>query len=291
MRSRYDAGSKWLIESFATELLQVAGVGPLTGVRVLPNELVQSRQLPDGLVEVTFPDRPDPVLYLIEVNTYSYAATANELLDDVLMTHLSRRRIPEVVAITLHDRGNVRVDSSIRLASPFGHTALEARWRVVNLWEVNARDFLPIKNPGYAPWVPLMKIDGPPESVLRQCRDAIDRIEEAERREHLLGVTSVLASLRFSESLIEKLFKPEGKMIETPLLTKWFRERDVAMRQRVVLEALEARFGAPVPNDVSAAVRVIDNEERLQALLPLAYSSDSLSAFRQALTPPANPAN
>ncbi|MBY0458202.1 MAG: hypothetical protein K2V38_12750 [Gemmataceae bacterium] len=70
MRNRYDASSKWLIETFAAELLRLAGVGPVTRVTPLAAELVQSRQLPDGLVEVTFPDRPQPVLHLIEVNRW-----------------------------------------------------------------------------------------------------------------------------------------------------------------------------------------------------------------------------
>ncbi|MBM3981612.1 MAG: hypothetical protein FJ304_15305 [Planctomycetes bacterium] len=162
---------------------------------------------------------------------------------------------------------------------------------MVNLWELNAADFLPLTDPGHAPWVPLVKIDGPPEVVLQQCHDAIDRVEEAGRRDHSLGVTSVLASLRFSEAVIEKLFKPEGKMVETPMLTKLFRERDVVQLYRLILGALESRFGAPVPNDVSAAVRVITDEERLPALLPSAYSADTLGTFRAALAPPANPTN
>jgi len=29
MRFKYDVGSKWLIETFAAELLRLAGVGPL----------------------------------------------------------------------------------------------------------------------------------------------------------------------------------------------------------------------------------------------------------------------
>lgn len=291
MRNRYDASSKWLIETFATELLQLAGVPPDVRVRPIPGELVQSRQLPDGLVEVTYPNQTKPVLHLIEVNTFSYTAVASALLDDILLTYLDRRVVPEVVAITLHDRGNVRVAPDIRFVSTFGTTVLEAHWRVVNLWELKARDFLPLEEPGFAPWVPLMNIDGPPEPVLQQCKDAIDTVKEPGRRANLLGVTQILAGLRFNENMLEKLFRVEGKMIESPVLEKWFRQRDVATRQAVILESLEARFGVPVPVDVSAAVRVITDEERLKQLLPLVYSSDSLDEFRQALTPPANPTN
>jgi hypothetical protein len=122
VRNRYDASSKWLIETFAEELLLLAGVKPGVRVKPLPNELVQSRQVPDGLVEVTFPNQPKPVLHLIEVNTYSYAVAASELLDDILLTYLDRHVIPEVIAITLHDRGRVRVapgyNSAVPLVTP-----------------------------------------------------------------------------------------------------------------------------------------------------------------------------
>lgn len=293
MRFKYDASSKWLIETFATELLRIAGVGPVASVRPLPGELVQSRQLPDGLVEVTFPGRSEPVLHLIEVNTYSYASTASELLDDVLLTYLNRRVVPEVIAITLHDRGNVRVAPAARVDSPLGHARLEAGWRVVNLWELNAADFLPLTDPGLAPWVTLMRIDGPPEPVLQQCKDVIETLPAPGRKANLLGVTQILAGLRFDANMLDKLFRVEGKMIESPVLTKWFMQRDIETRQKVLLESLEARFGAPVPADVSAAVRVIADEDRLRLLLPLAYASASLDEFRARLAqtnPPQTPA-
>jgi hypothetical protein len=289
MRNRYDASSKWLIETFASELLRLAGIGPIASVKPLPGELVQSRQLPDGLVEVRLTGRTDSLLCLIEINTYSYTDTANELLDDVALTYLNRRVVPEVIAITLHDRGNVRVASDLRVNSPLGHTRLEAGWRVVNLWELNASAFLPLTDPGLAPWVPLMKIDGPPEPVLQQCKDVIDQKTIDTQRENLLGVTQILASLRWDKDLLKKLFAKETKMLEIPLLQEWLQERDIQTRQAVILESLEAKFGGPVPPDVSAAVRVITDEERLKQLLPLVYSGASLDAFRQALAAPQAP--
>jgi hypothetical protein len=290
VRNRYDAASKWLIETFAAELLQLAGVGPVTRVTPLPSELVQSRQLPDGLLEVVLPSHPKPVLHLIEVNTYSYTDTANELLDDVVLTYLNRRVVPEVIAITLNDRGHVRVAPSIRVESALSHARLEAGWRVINLWELDVSGFLPLRDPGMAPWVPLMKIDGPPEPVLQQCKDAIDTVSEVGRRENLLNFTQILAGLRWDKELLKAIFAKEGKMIESPVLQEWFHERDIATRQKILLESLESRFSGPVPPDVSAAVRVITDEDRLKQLLPLVFSSSSLDAFRQVLTPLQAPA-
>lgn len=295
MRFQYDKGAKWLIEHHADAILKLAGIGPVVSYTALPGEVVQSRQLPDGLVEARLAGRSDPVLCLIEINTYSYAATADELLDDVLLTYLNRRVVPEVIALTLHDRGNVRVAPDVRLVSPLNHTRLEVGWRVVNLWELNATDFLPLTDPGLAPWVPLTKIDGPPEPVLQQCKDVIEAKTSGGERDNLLTATEILAGLRFDKAMLRALFQRGAQMLESPVLQEWLAEHEVKTRQTVILESLEARFGGPVPPDVSAAVRVIKNEERLKSLLPLAYTSASLDVFRQALTlqtpAPNNPAN
>jgi hypothetical protein len=77
-------------------------------------------------------------------------------------------------------------------------------------------------------------------------------------------------------------------MIESPILQKLFREIELKTRQTVILETLEDRFG-PVPVDVSASVRVIQDEIHLQILTHDAYTCLSLDAFRQTLTPPQDP--
>lgn len=283
MRFRYDKSSKWLIETHADAILKLAGIGPVQSWRPLPGELVQSRQLPDGMVEVHLAGRPDPVLCLIEINTYSYTSVAAELLDDVVLTYLNRRVVPEVIALTLSDRGNVRVAPDVRLASPLGHTQLEAGWRVVNLWELSAADFLPLTDPGLAPWVPLMRIDGPPEPVLQQCKDAIEAKTAGGEQKNLLAVTEILAGLRYDERMLRALLRGGGKMVESPVLQSWFRERDIAVFHRAVLDGIEVRFGS-VPEDVSAAVRLSDNLDRLTALHKATYTCGSLDDFRALLT-------
>jgi hypothetical protein len=297
VRFQYDKGGKWLIEHHADAILKLAGIGPVVSVKPLPGELVQSRQLPDGLVEARLTGRAEPVLCLIEINTYSYTATANELLDDVLLTYLNRRVVPEVIALTLHDRGHVRVAPDVRLSSTLGHARLEASWRVVNLWELNATDFLPLTDPGMAPWVALMKIDGSPEPVLQQCKDVIEARTSGGELENLRVTMQLLGGLRFDKALLKRLFARSDEMIESPILQEWLQEQDVKTRQGIVLRKLERSFG-PVPADVSAAVRVVTDLLRLEALLDAAYLSASLDDFRARLdpnrpqTPPAtNPTN
>ena len=199
----------------------------------------------------------------------------------MLLTYLNRRVVPEVVAITLSDRGNVRVGPDVRVDSALGHARLEAGWRVVNLWELRATDFLPLTEPGLAPWVPLMKMDGPPEPVLQQCKDVIDQKTTGGQHENLLGVTQILAGLRWDKQLLKAIFAKEGQMIESPVLQEWFQERETAAFHRAILDGLAARFGA-VPADVSA-VRVITDEARITEVRRASYTCASLDDFRTRL--------
>jgi len=282
MRFQYDKGGKWLIEHHADAILKLAGIGPIASWRALPGEVVQSRQLPDGMVEVQLVGRPEPVLCLIEINTYPHNRMPGELLDDVLLTYLNRRVVPEAVTLVLAPQGNVRINPGIIIASPLGNARLEATWRVVNLWELNAKDLLPLSDPGIAPWVPLTRIDGPVEPVLQQCKDVIDLKSSGRERDNLLAVTEIIARLRFDATMLRSIFRRGNEMIESPLLDELFAERDVKTSQSILLRKLQRRFGS-LPADVTAGIRVILDEPRLDALLDAAYAAPSLDEFRTIL--------
>lgn len=74
---------------------------------------------------------------------------------------------------------------------------------------------------------------------------------------------------------------------DIPMLKKMLTEARVGALQSIVTQALDDRF-PPLPADVSAAIRLVDDEDRLQALIDAAYTADSLAAFRTHLTTPAS---
>jgi hypothetical protein len=116
----------------------------------------------------------------------------------------------------------------------------------------------------------------------------IDQKTTGSEHENLLGVTRILGTLRYDEQLLARLFTRDGKMLEIPDLQKAFRDREVATRQSVILEILETRHGA-VPPNLSAAIRLVEDDDRLKALTNAAYTSGSLDDFRTHLiSPPAN---
>jgi len=282
MRQRYDASSKWLIENYSDAILRLAGVTDLVSFRPMPGEVVQSRQLPDGLVEKVLLGHPDPVVYLIEINTYPDNRIPTALFDDVLMTYLNRGRVPEVVTLTLCQRGSVVVSPTFAATSPLGGTGLTANWRVVNLWELAATDFLPLTDPGLAPWVPLTRIDGPPEVILQQCRDVIDEKTVGNTRVNLLAVTQILGGLALDPDLLKRIFRRDGNMIESPILTELFMEKELETRRADLMEFLEEHFGT-VPADVFASIRLVADQARLKRLLRFAYSAPTLDEFRAEL--------
>lgn len=210
-----------------------------------------------------------------------------ELLDDLALTYLNRRVVPEVIALTLCPKGNVRIAPDLRVTSPLGTAALTGSWRVVELWTLPATAFLPLTDPGLAPWLLLTQHDGPPEPLIQQCKDVIEATTTGGMKANLLAVTEILGSLQYDDRVLKAILRGGGKMTDIPLLKRWLTESKVEGLQAAVLKAIATRF-PPVPADVSATVKLVDDEDRLNDLIAAAYTADSLAAFRTHLTTPAS---
>jgi len=75
----YDKSSKWLIQHHGDSILRLAGVRDIVSWQPLPAELVQSRRLPDGLIEVRLHGQVEPDLYVLEIATYPEARVADQV--------------------------------------------------------------------------------------------------------------------------------------------------------------------------------------------------------------------
>src|SRR5580704_12993585 len=109
MHDDYDRSSKWLIQHRGDAILRLGGVTDIQAWRPLPAELVQPRQLPDGLLEVLLVGEADPDLYIVEIATYPEERIQEQVLRDMLLVYLDRRVLPEVLTLVLCPRGNVPV--------------------------------------------------------------------------------------------------------------------------------------------------------------------------------------
>jgi hypothetical protein len=278
MHQKYDICSKWLIECYGDAILGIAGFDGVESFTPLAAELVHSRQLPDGLLEVRFAGQPEPVLFLIEVSTVPEARVDEQLLRDLMMVYINRGTLPEMLTLVLRPKGRAEVSESLTRASPLGHTTFAVRWSVIDLWQRSPVD----TSAGMAPWMALMKTSEPPEVHLRRCMDLAATAANPDHREKLLVITQVMAGLRYHEAQIERVFQREFSMIESPLLDKWAEQRVLRERQQMILEFLSHR-GMTVDESIATAVKSIRDASRLSVLSKAAATCESVDTFRTVL--------
>ena len=274
MHDEYDRSSKWLIQHRGDAILRLGGVAGIQSWRPMQAEVVQPRQLPDGLLEVQLLGEEGPDLFVIEIATYPEDRVTEQVIRDTMLVHLDRRRLPEVLTLVLCPRGNVQVSGTEQLSSRQGWTRLQLSWRVVELWTLPAEELLAANDVGLIPWVPLTQFDGPPKPILQQCRERIDKQAPAEERANLLAVTQVLTRLRYNDRGLLSIFGGRRAMIESPLIQELMAERS----HKHILRFLTDRFG-PVPQDIRDSLQMIQDEARLDDLVVWADRCPDLEAF------------
>jgi hypothetical protein len=197
MHDDFDRGSKWLFQHHGLALLRAGGVhGAVRTWRAVAPDVVQPRQVPDGLLEVHFADRKTADLFLAEIATYPEARVVRQLVRDTLLVFLDREVLPEVVAFVLQPRGPLRVNFQQQIKSRLGWTGLDIKWRVVEVWNLTAEELFAANEVGLLPFVPLTKFDGPPEPILRRCRRRSDELAAKAQHANFLAVSQVMTRLR-----------------------------------------------------------------------------------------------
>jgi hypothetical protein len=246
--------------------------------RAVQAELVLPKQLPDGLLEVSFADQDTPDLFLVEISTYPDRGIEEEVLRDAMLVFLDRRVLPEILTVVLHPKGRFHLRGRQRQASRLGWTRLNMSWRVVELWNVPAETLLAANDVGLIPWVPLTQFAGPPEPILQLCRERIDQRARPEERDNLLAVSQIMTRLRYNDAGLLAILGGSRVMIESPLIQELWATK----MHKVIERALAARFGT-VPAEILAALQPISDEKRLDDLHEWAIRCPDLEAFRTKL--------
>ena len=161
---------------------------------------------------------------------------------------------------------------------------------MVELWTLNAADLFAMNEVGVIPWVPLTYHVGPPEDLVRQCRERIDAQSPPRDHDALLVVTQIMTNLAFpnNKALLDLLIGDRSMIrIESPLIAEWealFEQRgeqrgELKGIQDAIVTVLEARLGS-VPNDFTSALRAVTDKVRLTDLNRFAATCSDLEAFR-----------
>ncbi len=297
----YDKSSKWLLEHQGRGLAFLAGLRGVTACRAVQPEVVQPRQLPDGLLEVRVRGRRQPILLLVEFCTYPEKRAVDQMMNDLMLVKQARGALPEGLALVLCPRGEYRIpeegafESSpspcpARARSMLGWSKGSLSWKVLPLWTLPAEEMLASPDVGVVPWVTLMSTQGPAEPLLRRCRERIDR-EGGRERANLLAVTQTLMRLRFGQELLD-LFGGSEAMIESPLMKEFAEQIDRKRQRQDVADAVQVRFAA-LPENARASLEGLNDEGKLTDLLRFAITCLTLDEFLQRLaketTPPPAP--
>lgn len=273
-RHAFDKGSKWMVSHQGKGILFLGGVREVRCRAVQP-EVVQPRQLPDGLLEVYARGQKQPDYVVVEVATYPERRVAEQALDDLMLVYQDRRVLPDLLILVLRPKGRLRVEKELEVRGRRGLSRLAAEWKVVELWNVPATDLLAAGDVGLIPWAPLAQFDDPPEALLRQCRERIEQQADEKERANLLAVTQVFSRLRFPARRFQEILGGKKVMNESPLIQELMAEK----LQDAILRILKARFG-DVPSDLVEYLRAVTREKKLNALIDKAAVCRNLEAFR-----------
>jgi len=274
-RFHKDKSERWLLQHQAGSILRLAGITGFTSWTVEESSLIAPRRLPDGLVNVNFPDRENPVAVLIEIESYANKDAERQMFEDLLLARLELGVIPEGICVVLQPKGRVRVREKLLATSEVGTSKLSAQWKVVEVWKLNADELLAQNDLGLIPLVPLAKITGPVEPILRECRKRIERDAPAQQMEAFLVIPHIFAGMVYPTNLLKAIFAGGRPMIESPVLT----ELEGEYERRFLLRVLKGEFGK-LPDELESQLGRIEKLESLHRLTERVGSCRSLEEFQ-----------
>ncbi len=282
-RGDKDHGVNWLIQNQAPALARLLGLAS-RACRPAHARLTLPQAIPDGLLELTLDGDPDPLPLLLEIETYPSTETNEQMSRDLDLAALALKKLPDAAVLILCNRGSPQASHRVQ-ESRMGWSQRQDRWRTLELWTFPAEQLLVLNEVGLLPLLPLTQSPESPELLFRQSWERIDRQSRRDQREPLLTITSILASLRYTEAegWIETL-GGNSMLAESPLYQKWMAQKEIETKQADIVFILEDRF-ANLPEEVAVQVRGLTDPEQLKDALRHAFRCKSLKDFRRRITP------
>lgn len=276
MRDSKDRESKWLINHHGDSMVRLAGVHGFTEWRPRAAEVVQPKQIPDGLLELVFPGK-SPVPFLIEVEAYPDPRHQEQMLRDAIIVRLDRGVWPDAITLILRPHGKVGLTGEVQEQSNCGTCQFAMAWRVVELWKLKAEELLAQGDVGLVPLVPLTHYNGTKEELIQKCREKIDAQARPEEHDILLVVTQIFAKFAWNDPSVLALLGGKTMLAESPLILELLAED----RQKMILKVLRTRFREVPAQTVLALQQVVDLDKLEELLVSAGMCSDVASFHAQ----------
>jgi hypothetical protein len=277
MRDYKDRISKWLITHHGDSIVRLTGV-EVVSWRPAQAEVVQPKQLPDGLLEIIAVGSDEESPFLIEVEAYPDVRHAEQMLRDAIIVRLDPGVWPDAITLVLRPQGQASLSGEVKELSSLGTARFSFGWKVVELWKVRAEDLLALNDVGLVPWALLADYNGPAEQLLHECREHIDKLASAEEHDILLTVAQVFATIAGKSGQALTLLGGKPMLMEAPIIQEILAEQ----AQKLTLNSLRARFGEIPPSTVLAVQKIMDLD-KLEKLSTFASVCPDLAAFHASL--------
>lgn len=262
----FDASLKELIASYPADWLRLVGLSTAVPIAVIDSDLSTVSAAADKVLHI----REDPSWLLhLEMNSSS-KASADEYLHwyNTLLRHHHGQRVRTVLVLLRPSADSPRLTGIYREAFLDEPAYLEFRYGVIRVWQIPAEVLLtgPLGTLSLAPISAATEAELP--AVVEQFDDRLQREATSEQAAVLGSIAMVLTGLRLTPEAILTLYQGAHFMsiLEDSSMYPWFQERGKITEARTIILRLgQKRFGPP-DETTTAAVRVVNDLERLERM-------------------------
>lgn len=265
----FDATLKDLVQHFLHDYevqMGLSDLGPLTPLNVDLSTITAATDIalgrgdpPDRVVDINFQSGPDAEL------------PARVLLYHALLHFRFRVPVHSVVVLLRPVADRRQLTGRLRYVSPRHRSKMDFSYEVIRLWEQPVRRFLD-GGLGTLPLAPLCRLSGAQaveDALAPVLRRVVARLEgEAtpEERAKLLTATYVLAGLRVTPQVVERLFQGVRSMKESSTYQAILAEGRVEALRDTLLQLGHQRFRGTPSRTVKTALEAISDESRLKRM-------------------------
>ena len=295
----YDITLKFLADKFPEHFVNLIFDGFEGEVIPLDKELPSNKRESDYLVKVTDDCAGcDGDKFILHIEFQSSGDSDMPLR---MMSYYARivdkyrlSVYPVVVYLNQDNSGNNITDSYVD--SIYDEDIMRFKYRVLKVWEMDPLKIVDKHLYGLFPIIPLIKHDTDGDKkYLASCFDLVQNADIADDvlKADVAICTSILAGLRYPKELIKSLMKVEimqDSVIYQDIISEGMKkgiaegkaEGIAEGKAESIISVLSTRFGN-VSANLEDMIHHIKNSSRLNELLKLAVTSNTLSEFEQNL--------